>query len=327
MDGAPFTAKTSVKGEQKVSVGVPKVGKTDVLLISFEYELADPTDHLEVAACIAGRTNRYIYPYRAEAQQVAVPLRPAKEDEVAIAVRSAGGASLGDGRITRLDMQGFANAAYNPVGSGRAVQNAAVPRVLIPNVWGLIGDPRRDQMAFGYSLPKGDSEPPPGAPRSAETRPATYVDGRIDYGTPLYPSIYPLNKPWDPPLTLKNLRSAQIVIDYEKPRTISGIGIWEQPGDRPVSAFALEACDKYEPDGMTKELKGNWQLVYAGSGNIDYYHAHMFKPLKARVWRYTLLRTPAPVQQIAELELYEDAMDSVMDVMDAQGGGELDGME
>jgi len=311
--GAPFAETTDVRGKHEVSVDVPEMGDLDVLLVSFDYQLGGPDDRLTVTRNREGRDIALAYPYRAAPQRVGVPLRPGEPGPVTLAF-SARTAKLGGGRLVLLKLDDLGNAAFSQAGIDSTAANPAAPRVMIPNVFGLVGDPRREQMAYGFDIPRDaklQGPLPPGVTRQAKTVPATYVDGDLYAATPLYPTIFPMNQPWDPPLTQQNLRSAQIILEYSTPRAITGIGIWEHPDDFPVRTFTLEACDTYEVDRMTRQLEGDWQLVCVGSGNVDYFHMQTFDPVRARVWRYTILQTASPVQRIAEIELYEDVLDAM----------------
>ena len=109
------------------------------------------------------------------------------------------------------------------------------------------------------------------------------------------------------------LRSAEVIIEFEKKRSIHALGIWEDPSDLPASEFALTCCDSYGIDPQSQNIVADWRLVCVGRGNIDYYHLHSFPPVEARIWRYTVLRAPGREQRCAEIELYEDAVDTLLD--------------
>jgi hypothetical protein len=136
----------------------------------------------------------------------------------------------------------------------------------------------------------------------------------------LYDIEYPLDKRHRPGCE-RNLRGARIVMEFEKPRTICGLGIWEYPGAPPNTHYALECCDTYEVDEMTEELEGDWKLAGAVRRNQSYYHLHGFEPKKAKVWRLTIIGTHADMQRIAEVELYEKLMDNLFD-LDVQDDAE-----
>jgi hypothetical protein len=113
----------------------------------------------------------------------------------------------------------------------------------------------------------------------------------------------------------------ELGIAFARPIAVNGLGVWEHPYDRPVSAFALEmkiegaAAANADPSGEKGE---RWQLVLVGKGNLDYYHQHrLAEPVTAKTWRYTVLDTPSAVQRIAEIEIYSSSLDSLLD------GGEL----
>lgn len=321
---APFPTAKTVTGEQSVTIRVPKMEKGDVLLLALDYAVQRPQERLEVEIRLDNRRHLLIYPYLAQPRRIGIPLRPRKAGPAKLVFRAPGGVRLSGGKLLQVNLGALGNAAYSPSGVGEKAENAGVPSVYIYNVLGQLGDPRCEQVVFGFTMPKlghGQKLPPfpPGVTRRSKTDPNSYVDGKVYTGTPLYPTIHSTHGNVRLGRPQANLRSAQIVIEYEKPRTIMGLGIWEHPGAEPVADFALEACDKYEvSESLTRTLDGNWRLVCAGRGNLDYFHAHTFAPHKARVWRFTVVATPASAQRIAELEFYEDPLGSL------DGGGDLD---
>jgi hypothetical protein len=84
------------------------------------------------------------------------------------------------------------------------------------------------------------------------------------------------------------------------------------PGDLPIESWTLESCNSYkEEKQMTHVLEANWKLVAYGRGNFQPYSVNTFKPVKAKIWRLTICRSLAAMQNLAEIELYEDIMDTV----------------
>ncbi len=336
--GAPFTQAKTVTGEQTVTVRVPRMKPGDTLLLAVDYALQQSKDHLEVDLHLDGSKHVLIYPYLAQPRRIGIPLRPQQPGPVKLVFRAPGGVRLSRGQLIHLKLGLLGNAAYSPAEAGAQVANAAVARVYVYQVMGKLGNVReRDQLAYGFrvsgqAIKEGGVDPstfPPGVTRKSKTNSNSYVDGDVYTGTPLYVSEYFSRDPKQKGLPAPNLRSAQIVIEYQKPRTIRGVGIWEHPGARPTSAFALEACDRYTvSEKCSRTLDGNWRLVTSGKNNHDYFHAHTFKPHKARVWRFTVIATPATIQRIAELELYQDAMDGLdiegdLDDLDLEGDLDL----
>ncbi len=317
---APYPNAKTVAGEESVSVRVPPMKQEDLLLFAVTYKVEQPQDRLEVDLRIKDRTHRLFYPYLAQPKAIGIPIRSDEPGPVKITFRCPGGVRLSAGKLRHIKLGALGNAAYSPATAGSQVENAGVPRVFVYNVMGQLGDPRCEQLVYGFTVPRlkrGQELPtfPPGVTRKSKTNPNSYVDGKPYSGTPLYPTVYPLGQP-SKGQAQPNLRSAQILIEYQKPRTIRGVGIWEHPGAEPVAAYALEACDKYEMSKkLNRVLEGNWRLIAAGRGNLDYFHAKFFKPHKAKVWRFTVIATPATVQRIAELELYQDAIDGLDSIL------------
>ena len=230
---------------------------------------------------------------------------------------SAVGAALDQVALLRLKTGEFADAAFADI-RGKS-SNPNTPRVMVPNVHGALGDPRVEQMAYGW--PPNSGYPLPDLKGPVKTDVFACFDGNVYTGTPLYPTVFPGKAPWDPPDSRATLRSAQVIMEFAKPRTVAAVGIWEHPDNRPVSAFALEYATHTAP-GSYKTLDGDWKLAAEGHDNVDYYHLHAFaQPISARFWRYTILETPCPVQRVAEIELYESALDS-MDVDVGAGKGD-----
>jgi hypothetical protein len=221
-----------------------------------------------------------------------------------------GGATLSEGELVLVSMSEWANVAVTPApGSGEMSQfgtkdNRNVPRVMVPNVYGLIGDPRREQMAYGLD----------------DTNVYKLFDGKAYTGTDLWEIEFPHKSVR--PGAKDTLRGARIVMEFEQPRPIRGLGVWERAGDLPVQTMALEYCNSYEIDEMTRELHGDWKLACAVRNNRHYYHVHTFEPKKAKVWRLTIIDTPAKLQRLAEIELYEEVIDSLFNLDAEDDGGD-----
>ena len=296
-----------VKGAKSVTLDVPQKDPLDTVLFAFRYRLRDPGDKLTVAMTVGGAKVSFIYPYLSQPRTVAVPLRTKQAGPITLTFSSVSGASVDQPQLLRLRLGNHSNAALAGVGMMGA--NPNTPRLMIPNVHGALGDPRVEQVAYGF--PSGKFTLPPDVTGAPKADVFTCFDGNVYAGSPLYPTVFPGYASWDPPESRPTLRSAQVVIEYAKPRTIAAVGIWEHPNDRPVAAFALEYATQTSIGGY-KELNGDWALATDGRNNVDYYHMHVFpKPISARFWRYTVLETPCPVQRVAEIELYESAMDSI----------------
>jgi hypothetical protein len=235
-------------------------------------------------------------------------LRPAAAGPATLTFRATGGGGVEGLQLLRLKLSEFDNAAR--AGVTQKGGNVNTPQVLVPNVHGALGDPRVEQVAHGFPA-QARGPLPPDLKGPQKTDPFSYFDGDVLAGTPLYPTVFPGQAPWNPVESRPTLRSAQLVLEYAKPRTVRAAAVWEHPSDRPVSAFVLEYCDDARP-GALKSLEGSWQIAVEGHDNADYFHLHAFDtPISARYWRYTVLETPCPVQRIAELELLESALDSM----------------
>jgi len=304
----PLPGGAAFKGEKKVALKLPKPARWDVALLHFRYKLADLEDELTVSLGEGEERVMMRLPYHALARTASVPLRGWKAGEVELVLNAAGDVTLDQAGLAVLDLSGMTNHALTsrpgqklPGGSDN------VPQVMVPNVIGLLGDPRCEHMAYGFSADAGRGWEKAALPeryRNAKTDRYTYFDGDVRNGTPLYPTARRRG----------NLRSAQIVLEFQKPRKISTLGVWETPGELPVRAFALECCDDYETDETTKVLTAEWKLVCIGRRNADYFHMHTFAPTEARVWRYTVLDSSAPVQLCAEIELYQESMENLLDL-------------
>jgi hypothetical protein len=301
------------KGEKRVALELPKRQRSDVFLLRFRYKLDASADELRVALPTdEGGAQTLRFRYHSRPHWASVPLR--STGRVELTLRSDSGAKLSDAELVKLDLSNMLNVAR----TARPGQEAAggeenVPQVMVPNVIGLLGDPRCEQVAYGMSADGGrgweKADLPPELRRAQTDRYAPF-DGDFLTGTVLYPAVRRRG----------DLRSAQVLIELPKAHAVSAIGVWEDPAGLPASAFALECCDKYEIDKMTKTPKADWRLVCAARGNEQYFHVHRFPPAKAKIWRYTIIETPDVAQRCAEIELMEEAMEGLMD-LEIEGKG------
>ena len=278
------------------------VGPTQTLLLCFRYQVKKADDQLSVSFTSGKKRIDYSFPYHLHPWPASVPLRLRKGQAVELVFRAESGATLSNGRFLLVGGDEWANVAPTPSPKAGAMKQLEakddrnVPRVMVPNIFGLIGDPRREQIAFG----------------TEKTDVYALFDNDPYSGTELFGVEYPLNE-WQK-TSEWNLRSARVVMEFVKPRNIRGLGIWEHTGAPPAEAYALEFCDEYEVDEMTQELKADWELACAVRRNTHYYHLRAFEPKKAKVWRITILRTPADMQRLAEIELYEETMEDLFDL-------------
>ncbi len=283
----------TLTGEYSVKVMQPKLGKMQTMLVSFTYKLNNVDDRLQVSATSGKQTITYPFDGVLLPHPVTVPLRFANEGEVTLTFKCKDGATLSNAKLLLVDAGSWHNAAATK--EDLPPVSAPSIKLMVPNVFGLIGDPRAEQVASGLK----------------ETKLYNVVDNNIFTGTSLYDMQFPQNHPWFAG-TEQNLRSAFILFEYKKPRSLFGLGLWSMPGDLPIEAWTLECCDGYkEEKQMTHELQGNWKIVATGRGNYQPYSVQTFKPTKAKIWRFTITRTPAKMQNLAEIELYEDIMDTI----------------
>ncbi|MGI6494820.1 MAG: hypothetical protein ACOX5G_01805 [Kiritimatiellia bacterium] len=325
---ADVPADSLLDGETSVTLAVPKLERNELAKVCVTYQLDTPGSELHIRWTRAnGEELLYRFPYAAEAAEAAIPMREGGEVPLALSVHAGGKAELSRWRVVKAALdEELDNVAYAPpvrAGGAKASGNIQVPRVIVPNVFAYIGDLRQEQAAYGFALPRGAKLvlPPDLAASPGQTQPSSYFDGDVLRGDPLYPVVYPSY--FDHPDGMRDLRSATILMEFEKPRSVRGIGIWEHPHDLPTEAFLLECCDAYAVNPETRVLQGDWKLVCAGRGNHDYFHAMDFPETEARVWRFTIVRTPGAIQRVAEVELYGSALDELMD-FDVGGGDLLD---
>ena len=327
--GIPFTVESRFKGTHRAELPLPGVAGIDVAVFSFEYRLDDPSEELHVAAEIAGRKLAFLFPGAQQTRTASVSFRLKAPDKVALTLSAESGAVVSGGRLARLDLSDYSNLAYlDPEKMGSGIQ---VPRVLVPNIHGALYDPRVEQMAYGFSA-KWRGKLPPDLSGKQETQVRKCFDGNVYVGTPLYPSHRPAgHKGWYPRGSISTLRSAEVIVEFEKPTAVAGLGLWEHPHDHPVRSFILECCnDARRTDDMAKTLGGSWKVAAAVRDNTDYYHRHFFpKPVTAKFWRYTIVDTPALVQRVAEIELYGGIeatfdLDGGEDEEEADGGTDMD---
>lgn len=310
-DPAVPATLASFTGEQKLTLNLPALGTADVALLTFEYRLQEPATQLRVTfAPEPGKPLvSYLFPCLAQPQTVSVPLRPRQAGPLTLALAVDGGnGAVAKVKLQKLDLEAFANSAR--AGTGVKSGNPNSPRLFIPNVQGALGDPRVEQVAFAF--PDGKFALPPDL--QGQERPKSDVfsvfDADVHSGTPLYPTVYPGRHPWDPPQSIATMRCAQVVLEFAKPVAVEALGVWEHPGDLPVREAVLEYAMKGPAGGLERD--GDWKLAFEHRNNLDYYHFHRFaEPVTAKLWRYTIIDTPSVVQRLAEIELYQTAVDAM----------------
>ena len=323
-EGVPFAVELRFKGAHRAELLVPGVSGIEVALFSLDYRLADPSDVFRVTAEVSGRKLLFLFPGAQQTRTASVPFRMKAPGKVALTLSTESGAVVSGGRLSRLDLMDYSNLAYidpEKMGSG-----AQVPRVLVPNIHGALYDPRVEQMAYGFPQNWGGKLPPDLSGRQ-ETQVQKCFDGDVYAGTSLYPSARPAgHKGWYPSGSISTLRSMEVIMEFERPTAVAGLGLWEHPHDLPVRSFILECCNNArQTDTTAKTLGGSWKVAAAVHGNTDYYHRHFFpKPVTAKFWRYTIVDTPALVQRVAEIELY-GGIESTFDLDRDQDEGEPDG--
>jgi hypothetical protein len=283
---------------------LPALEKTKTVLAAFTYTLTDPTDRLTVTLEGGGVKVSYPLPAHNTPWPAAVPIRLPDGGRVSINFAATKASHVANLRLLVVDASAWNNAAVTR--EDMPSKSAPLPRLMVPAVFGLSGDPRAEQMSSGLM----------------NTNIYKVFDGQVYAGMNLFEVKYPQNAPWDGGAE-PDLRSARIVMEFRESRTILGLGIWNTPGDLPIEGWALECCNQYKVDDqMTKELLAPWKLVASGRNLTEIYSLAGFKPTKARVWRLTLTRTPAKMQSLAEVELFEDVRDSIGD--DDPDAGDLD---
>jgi hypothetical protein len=315
---------TEFKGSKELAVSLGKADGLDVRLFSFNYQLKDVKDTLRVAFRLDGETVTCLYPGVASARTATLAFRPKSAGDLALTLTAESGTTLSRPEIRLVRLADYWNATYmSPTDISKS---AMVPRVMVPNIHGCLGDPRVEQMDYGFP-PGWGGKLPPDLKGRQETVVKTCFDGNLYSGTPLYPAVCPAGSaPWYPAGSRSTLRSAEIIMEFDKPAPIEGIGIWEHPHDLPVRSFILEYCgDAHVAQSMTKQMVGDWKVALAPRDNTDYYHAHFFeKPISAKFWRYTITETPGLVQRVAEIELY-GAGEAMFELEGAGEGGTDEG--
>ena len=328
-----------------VTIAVPAMGPIDAFLAvyrcAFEGARGESAT-LRATVSLGGEEAAYMFALAPGNNEVAIPVRSAKAANVEVKFDIPEGAKLAPVACVTLAMDDFIDAGSTA--KGRAGANRNVPRLAIPNIPGFLGDPRGvEQIAYGWPAKDDGIALPPGVERPVRSDAATLFDGDVLHAAPLYPTTYPGVVPWMPADSHGVMRSAMVVCSFEKPRSIAALGVWEHPGDLPVESFTLEYTDDSgmaeagqnvrvgvaEAPGVSL-FAGDWNLALSVSGNRDAFHVHaLAKPVTARYWRFTVVGTPSAIQRIAELELYESAIDSLegdLDI-DAPAGGGLDDLD
>jgi hypothetical protein len=299
---APLAQKgIEFSGRREVPLSVAKLEAGDVLLLRFQYRLSDPAGVLAVSVPAEGKNISLQFGYQEEAAWASVAI-PAMAGTVPVTFDGGKGVKIFQGSLDVLPLHSWSNAALTSM-PGRPIPggNRNQVSVRVPANIGLLGDPRVNPLDLGIT-PRLS-----GKLHLAITDPYSYVDGKRYAGTPLYPVLRRSD----------DLRSAQIVIEFDQPRPIEALGVWEDPDDAPTAEFSLECCDRYQVgDPLTKELLADWKLVCVGRGNRDFFHLHAFPTRTARIWRYTILNTPAVIQRCAEIELWEASVGAGLDSKD-----------
>ncbi|MCX7934095.1 MAG: SMP-30/gluconolactonase/LRE family protein, partial [Planctomycetota bacterium] len=303
----PAEALAEIKGEKSIEIDLPALGQHDVALFTFTYRLAQPSDSLRLSFQAENGKSEVvqIYDYFHTPRPACAALRSGKR-RVNIKF-AAPHAAVSNTAIWRLTMENLANVSRVDLKAKTA--NPMTPRVFVPNIHGCLGDPRAEQVAFGFPS-KGDFPLPPDlqGQRKITTDPASIFDGDVRSATPLYPGR-PQGPGWMPACAIQTMRSARVLMEFASPCAVQAIALWEHPGDRPVSDYTIEYATEADMASAEKgEMEGNWVLAAEARDNTDYFRLHCFsQPIKARYWRYTITSTPCPVQRIAEIELYEPA--------------------
>lgn len=312
--GGPFTAPVIFTGEHHEKLTPPRRAASQVLLLAFRYQLKDPAGRLVVSFPRGREELSFHFAGHRDPWPASVPLKLEGDGPIPVIFRAVRGATLDQGRLLEVELDELTNVAWVPKpgspesATTKALDNPNAPVLMVPNIYGQLGDPRCEQMSYGM---KGSDV-------------YACFDRDVYSGTDIYEVKYPLIESWTPDFE-RNLRGAEVVMEYLKPRNLSAMGLWERPGDLPIEAFTLECCDRYDVDTMTKTLKADWRLVLAVRHNAEYFHVHAIPPTRARVWRLTVIRTPASLQRLSEIELYESEAESLFegdpDGPDASGGG------
>jgi hypothetical protein len=324
----------------KVALDIPGGDGLDVFLASWRCDwTGNGTAVLSAEVAFDGGVDRYLFDLHNGGTRISLPFRGAKGGTAEIAFALPPGATLAPGSLAKIVFADFGNAAE--AGRGRAGGNRNVPRLAIPNVPGFLGDPRGvEQIAYGWPETMREVSLPDIA-RPIRSDVVELFDGDVRNGTPLYPTLYPGAVPWMPADARAVMRSAMVVSAFESPRTVTAVGVWEHPGDRPIASFALEYTDDASEAEAGQNVRAgvaeapgvgvfasDWNLACVVAGNRDYYHVHVLpEPVSARYWRFTVIDTPSEVQRLSELELYESAIDSLESDLGLDAGGGLDGFD
>jgi hypothetical protein len=240
-----------------------------------------------------------------------------------LTITSQHGCTVGNARLHRLLMEETLNIARteeSPVHTTFTLTEDAegsppprpVARLFVWQRFGPLGDVRKQpQVVYGIDevlsrklhLPATDL-----------TR---CFDGQRRTGTVLWPAETTRYRGGHASASVdKVLRSAQIILQYERPVTASALAIWEDPRDLPTAAFVLECADTFQSKGQPRFSSrtwtdNDWTFLCGDRGNTAYFHVHKFPPTSAKVWRYTIVDTPGKTQRLAELELLQFPADVV----------------
>ncbi len=287
VDPAPGTGAT-------VTLPAVELGDGEVLLLTFTYRAAG--DGLR--ATWAGPHGDVVV--RWPASTTPRPASLALRGGDGAAVRFNGVGVLSDARLGVLDRTVLADLGASAIADG-----SGAARVMVPALPGLLGDPRvLDQCSYGLDGRRAQ------AAGLEPTDLALLFDGDPLTGTALWSNERRAPIPWAPrhPSYHGDLRGAHVVIEFERARTISALGLWQRPGDLPIADLVVECCDAYSVDGATKTLQAGWRQACVVRGNIDPYRLVAFAPQRGRVWRVIVAASDAAAQQLAGLELLADPL-------------------
>lgn len=308
--GDAFPA-SSVDGKTHAfSVDVPACKQLGVYLVDFTYALKQPGDRLQVQLSAGKQQATYLYPYSSAPQHVSLPLRRAEAGPVTLRFESQHGVQLSGGQGRFLGLSGCVNAAK----TSTAGTGANVPRLIVPPTYGY--SPGAYKIA--YNFPSNYKRPlPPDLKPGVKGDIFSLFSGDHLAANPLFPCQRAGVRAWEPPSTTPTLAGAWVILEFTDPVEATGLGVWQHPFDLPVSDYMIEYGNSFQEikNAEFHEVRDDFKIADVVWGNTDYYRLHQFRePIKARFWRITIVSTPAAVQRFAEIELYQDAFDSLLDM-------------
>jgi hypothetical protein len=245
---------------------------------------------------------------------VSLPLRTPQGERVTVRFESRDGVRLSGGQGRFLEFSDYTNAAR----TSRDGDGANVPRLIVPPVYGYF--PGAYEVAAGFPNDYRGELPPDLEP-GVRSDVFSLFDGDHLAAAPLFPSSRVGVPAWDPPSTTPTLAGACVILEFTEPVEAMGLGVWQHPFDLPVSDYIIEYGNTFEETKGPEfyQVRHDFTVVDAVCGNTDYYRLHAFdSPIRARFWRITIVSTPAVVQRFAEIELYQDVVEGVLD-MDIEG--------